>query len=236
MLINTENIHCIAIRTVEKPIDFAQFEKFIQTSPFVRRIAFIGTAIFDMPEFPKLIEMCAVNNIDLIFGEMGNISDDDVPCLVKYRNVLFINMHNDNPHIKQINDLKEQLNVKLPDIKIVPKTQSHVPQDEISKDSYAFFNLADNIDDIECLNLFKEPLINYDGALLGCWKNPDKTHPINAFDLGMERALNHTEYKRIIHMLKTHKINMNSPCARCPIFASLIWTNQKLDVCKKFKQ
>lgn len=233
MLIKPEYVHCIAIKTTEKPVDFARFEQFIQKSPFVRRVAFIGKAIFDMPDFPKFIEMCATNNIDLIFGEMGEISDDNVSCLVKHQNVLFINMYENDTHIKQINDLKQQLNVKLPDIKIIQKNQQHYPQDEISPDSYAFFNLADNIDNIECLNLLKEPMINYDGTMLGCWRNPDKTLSVNAFDLGMDKTLNHPTYKHMLHMLKTLKINLKSPCARCPIFTSLIWTNKKLDICKK---
>ena len=96
MLIKTENIHCIAINTIEKPIDLDRFASFIKKSPFVRRIAFIGKSVFDMQNFPELIKICAVNNINLIFGEMGEISDDKARALVEYQNVLFVNTHENN--------------------------------------------------------------------------------------------------------------------------------------------
>ena len=235
MPINTEEIRNIVIKTTDRPVDFSHFENFIHKSPFVRQIAFIGRAIFDMPNFPEMVKMCAVNNITLLFGEMGETSVENAYALVENQNVLFVNIHENDANIEKINYLKNKLNVQLPDVNIIVPAPPHYPQDDISEDSYAFYNLADDTRNIACLNLIKEPMINYDGALLGCWQNPDKKHPINAFDLGIDAAINHPEYRKILKMLKSGKINISAPCARCPIFASLIWSDKTIDVCERFK-
>ena len=229
MFINTENIHNIAITTTEKPVDFRQFQKFIQKSPFIRRVAFIGKAIFDMPEFPELVYFCAANNIYLIFGEVGTTSEQNLRALVEYKNVLFINIHEDENNVDLLNKYKLQFNSELPEINLIIH-EKHTPQEEISNNSYAFYNLADDTKNIHCLNLLREPMIKYDGELLGCWQNPDKNHPINAFDLGMEKAINNRAYLNMLQMLKTGKINKSCPCTRCPVFASLVWTNKTVDV------
>lgn len=232
MFINTENVNHIAIISTEKAVDFEKFKQFIQKSPFIRRVAFIGMAVFDMPEFPEMVRFCAINNIYLIFGEVGKTSDENLRALVEYNNVILINIHEDEHNVKLLNKYKQQFNSDLPDINIIIPMK-HTPQDEISASSYAFYNLADDIQNIACLNLLKEPMLNYDGSLLGCWQNPDTKHPVNAFDLGMEKALNSTQYKNILKMLKSGKICKSCPCTRCPVFASLVWTNQKIDVCDK---
>lgn len=231
MFINVENIHNVAITTTEKPVDFARFQKFIEKSPFVRRVAFIGRAIFDMPEFPEMVKFCAVNNIYLIFGEVGETSTQNLRALVEYRNVLFINIHEDKHNVKLLNEYKQEFNSELPNINIIIH-EKHTPQEEISETSYAFYNLADDIKNIPCLNLIAEPMMNYNGDMLGCWQNPDKDHKINAFDLGMDAALNAREFKNMIKMLKTGKIIKSCPCTRCPVFASLVWSNQTIDVIK----
>lgn len=231
MFINSENIHNIAIASVEKAIDFERFKRFIEKSPFIRRVAFIGKAVFDMPDFPEMVKFCAINNIYLIFGEVGETSTTNLRALVEYKNVLFINIHEDAHNVKLLQEYKQQFNSELPDINLIVP-QSHTPQDELSNTSFAFFNLADDIEHIHCLNLLNEPMLNWNGDLLGCWQNQDKSHPINAFDLGMDDALNHPKYKSIFKMLKTGVINKSCPCTRCPIFASLVWSNKKIDVCK----
>ena len=231
MFINADNIHCIAIASTQKPVDFERFKKFIKKSPFIRRVAFIGMAIFDMPEFPEMVKFCAQNNIFLIFGEVGETSTQNLLALVEHRNVILINIHKDKHNVKLLEEYKRHFNSDLPSINIII-TQKHYPQDDISDTSYAFYNLADNKQNIACLNLLEEPMLDYDGSLIGCWQNPDKKHPINAFDLGMERAVNKSHYKNILKMLKTGKICKSCPCTKCPVFASLVWTKQTIDVYK----
>lgn len=231
MFINTENIHNIAIITTQNPVDLERFKKFINKSPFIRRVAFIGKAIFDMPEFPELIRFCAQNNIYLIFGEVGETSTDNLRALVEYQNVLFINIHEDKHNVKLLQQYKQQFNSDLPDINLII-SEKHSPQEDISDTSYAFYNLADDIKNIHCLNLLREPMLNYDGSLLGCWQNPDEKHPSNAFDLGMDAALNSRHYTNILKMLKSGKIIKSCPCTRCPVFASLVWKNQTADILK----
>lgn len=232
MFINAENIHNIVIASTEHAVDFMQFKRFIQKSPFVRRVAFIGKAIFDLPEFPEMVKFCATNNIYLIFGEVGETSIENLRALVEYQNVILINIHEDENNVKFLNQYKQQFNYNLPSINIIISTK-RVPQDELSSSSYAFYNLADDIKNIACLNLLSEPMLNYNGDLLGCWQNPDKKHTVNAFELGMEKAFNSVAVKKMLNMLKTGKICKSCPCTRCPIFASLVWTNQKIDVYKK---
>ncbi len=232
MFVNAENIHNIAILSTEKPVDFGQFKKFIEKSPFIRRVAFIGSAIFDMPEFPEMVRFCAINNIYLIFGEVCETSTGNLRALVEYKNVILINIHEDKHNVKILNEYKQEFNSDLPEINIIIPVK-RTPQDEISATSYAFYNLADDLKNIACLNLLSEPMFNYNGELLGCWQNPDKKHPINAFDLGMEKAFNSSFVKNMLNMLKTGKINKSCPCTRCPVFASLVWSNKKVDVCKR---
>ncbi len=229
MFINTENIHNIAVITTEKPVDFEQFKRFIKKSPFIRRVAFIGTEIFNMPEFPEMVQFCAINNIYLIFGEVGETSTENLRALVEYKNVILINIHEDKNNVELLNKYKLQFNSELPDINIIIQ-QKHTPQDEISASSYAFYNLADNLQNIACINLLAEPMLNYNGELLGCWQNPDKKHPVNAFDLGMEKAFNKSYVKNMLKMVKTGKICKSCPCTRCPVFASLVWKNRTIDI------
>jgi hypothetical protein len=232
MFVNAENIHNIVIASTEHAVDFEQFKKFIQKSPFVRRVAFIGKAIFDLPEFPEMVKFCAVNNIYLIFGEVGETLTANLRALVEYKNVILINIHEDKHNVKLLNQYKQEFNSDLPKINIIVPA-NHAPQDEISATSYAFYNLADDITDIACLNLLQEPMLDYNGELLGCWQNPDKKHPVNAFDLGMEKAFSSAPIKKMLTMLKTGKICKSCPCTRCPVFASLVWTDQKIDICKR---
>lgn len=235
MFINTENINNIAIISTQNAVDFVQFKKFIKKSPFIRRVAFIGNAIFNMPEFPEMIQFCAINNIYLIFGEVSETSTENLRALVEYKNVILINIHEDKHNVKLLNEYKQQFNSELPEINIIIPVK-HTPQDEISATSYAFYNLADDIQNIACLNLLSEPMLNYNGELLGCWQNPDKKHPVNAFDLGMEKAFNRPYIKNMLRMLKTGKICKSCPCTRCPVFASLVWKNETIDVYEKVFQ
>lgn len=233
MFINAEKINKIAIHTVEKPVDFNSFANFIQKSPYIRQIAFIGPAILEMPEFEEMIELCAINNIHLIFGEIVETKPENIIALVKYKNVIALNIHENDKNLELLVKTKQEMFVRNPEISVIVKKENSTPDTTISKTSYGFYNLADDVTNIACLNLLREPMINYNGELLGCWQNPDKKHPINAFDLGMKRALNKSEYKKMLNMVKTGKIDTSCPCARCPIFMSLIWTNKKIDVKKR---
>lgn len=231
MFVNTESISKLAIRTSEKPISLPHFERFIIKSPYIRQVAFVGKAIFDLPNFPDLIAFCRQQNLAVIFGEVGPTSLENIEALVKYGCVISINIHEGDPNIQTIIDLKEQYNVNIPNVNIIIKSDNkRTPQDTLSNTSYAFYNLADDTREIACLDAIAEPMVDYDGSLLGCWQNPDKNHPVNLFDLGMEKAFNTKHFKSILKMLKTGKIDISCPCARCPVFVSLIWSNKKLDI------
>lgn len=231
MFINPQNINNIAIWSTEKAVDFRQFKKFIKKSPYIQRVAFVGAAIFGMPEFSEMVRFCAENNIWLIFGEMGKTTQENLRALVEYGNVISVNMYEDEEDIKIIQEYKQQFNSEYPQINLIVQ-QKHTPQDEISPRSYAFYNLADDVQNVPCLNLLEEPMLNYNGDLLGCWANPDIKHPVNAFDLGMEKAINSTAIKKILTMLKTGKICKSCPCTRCTVFKSLVWSDKKIDIFK----
>lgn len=234
MPINTENINNIIIDTMEKPVDFEQFSAFIQKSPFIRRIAFVGHRIFDMPRFCDMVKLCAQNNISLIFMEMGAASDDKLRALVEYKNVVFINTYKKDKYVKTIEKFKQEFNSSQPDIHVIKK-ENILPQNYLSETSYSFYNMADTIEQIPCKNFILEPMIDSDGNLIGCCQNPDKKTPLNIFDLGIEKTFRHKYCTNIIKMLKTGKINTKCPCTRCPVFASLIWTNQTTDITKTNK-
>jgi len=152
--------------------------------------------------------------------------------LVEYHNVLLINIHENDNNLKMLYVYKKQFNSDLPNINIIGP-EKRTPQDKLSKTSFAFYHFADDIKNIACLNLLKEPMFDYNGDLLGCWQNPDKKHSVNAFDTGIEKALNSKTVNNMLNMLKTGKICKTCPCTRCHVFASLVWTNQTIDVYKK---
>jgi hypothetical protein len=234
MFIDTEHILKIAIRTLDKPISLPHFKRFIYKSPFVRQVAFIGKAIFDLPEFVELLDFCREQNLSVIFGEVGPTSIENIEALVKFGCVMAINIHEGDPNIQKIFDFQAKYCLPVPEVNVIVKLDTpRTPQDTLSDTSYSFYNLADDTREIACLNMLEEPLVDYDGSLLGCWQNPDKKHPINLFDLGIDKAMNTAHYKAILKMLKSGKINTSCPCARCPIFASLIWTGKTIDVCER---
>jgi hypothetical protein len=231
MYINEEKISKIVIQTTEKPVQYDLFENFIRKSPFVRQIAFIGKAIFDSPDVIKIIDLCRLKSIALIFGEMAeNVPFEIVDAIVNSGIVIAVNLHDGDKNIDVLNELKTKYQMPIPEVNAIIKTPPRTPQDTLSATSYAFYNLADDKNNVPCWNLLNEPMIDYDGSLLGCWTNPDKKHPINAFDLGIQSALNKSPFLNMIKMLKTGKINVQCPCARCPVFASFIWSDSTIDV------
>ena len=231
MFINTELIHNIVINTFDGTIDFDEFVMFLEKSPFVRRIVFIGQHIFDSPRFLEILSLCRSHNIALIFGDVPETTLENISGLVQCGNVYAINILETNKNIKTINELKEKLNTDYPVVHIIPEsTNTRDAQFGMTRESYAFYNLADDMRKIPCLKLLQEPMINHDGQLLGCWENPPRKYKINAFHLGLERAMNNRYYLNIFKMLRTQKLDFNCPCARCPVFASMLWTNKKIDI------
>ena len=228
MRINTRNITNIVINTSKQPVEFIPFSQFLDKSPNIQQIAFIGKAIFDSPDFISILELCASRDIFLIFGEVGATSYENIYALVQFGNVIAVNIHEDDPNVQTLMALKERFDTPYPEVNIIVSAPPHIPQDSLSEQSYAFYNLADDINNVGCINMWREPMIDYDGGLIGCWQNTNFKHPINAFKLGLDKAINHKKYKQIIHMLQTHKICLECPCARCPIFASMIWSNKKI--------
>jgi hypothetical protein len=232
MRIDTSTINNIVINTQNHSVDVVRFCNFLDKSPHIQQIAFVGKAIFDTPNFISILEACVAHDIFVIFGEVGPTTYENIYALVQFGNVIAVNIHENDPNLQTLLELKEKFNTPYPEVNIIVMGEPHIPQDSLSNTSYAFYNLADDIESIACKNLITEPMLNYDGGLIGCWHNTNHKHPINAFDLGIDRAINHKKYKRIIRMLQTHKICMECPCARCPVFASMIWANKK---CKLLK-
>lgn len=231
MYINSEKITQIVIRTLDKPVSYDLFENFIRKSPFIRQIAFIGKGIFDSSEFTKILDLCRLKSIALIFGEMArNVPIEIVDAMVRAGNIIAVNIYDGDPNINNMIELKNKYQMPVPEVNAIIQTEPRTPQDSLSESSYAFYNLADDKNNIPCWNLLYEPMIEFDGSLLGCWANPDKKHPINAFELGMESALNKSPFINMIKMLKSGKINTKCPCARCPVFASLVWDNSTIDI------
>ncbi len=231
MYINSEKITQIVIRTLDKPVSYDLFENFIRKSPFIRQIAFIGKGIFDSPDFTKILDLCRLKSIALIFGEMArNVPIEIVDAMVRAGNIIAVNIHDGDPNINNMIELKNKYQMPVPEVNAIIQTEPRTPQDSLSESSYAFYNLADDKNNIPCWNLLYEPMIEFNGSLLGCWANPDKKHPINAFELGMESALNKSPFINMIKMLKSGKINTKCPCARCPVFASLVWDNSTIDI------
>ena len=231
MYINSEKITQIVIRTLDKPVSYDLFENFIRKSPFIRQIAFIGKGIFDSPDFTKILDLCRIKSIALIFGEMArDVPFKTVDAMVRAGNVIAVNIHDGDPNINNMIELKNKYQMPVPEVNAIIQTEPRTPQDSLSESSYAFYNLADDKNNIPCWNLLYEPMIEFDGSLLGCWANPDKKHPINAFELGMESALNKSPFINMIKMLKSGKINTKCPCARCPVFASLVWNDSTIDI------
>jgi hypothetical protein len=233
MYINPEKITKIAIRTLENPVDWEQFKRFLQKSPFIRQVAFVGKGIFKMRQFVQMVAYCNDNNIILIFGECGNTTAENIDALVEYGNVICVNIYENDTHVNRLLALKTKYNTDIPEVNLIVDVPKRTPQDKIPMDSYAFYSHGTNTHNIACLQMLKEPMIDYNGDLLGCWENLDSKHPINAFDLGMEQALNHRSYKNIMKMLRTGKICMSCPCARCLIFQGLVWSGNTVDVYKK---
>ena len=233
MYINSENITNIVIRTLEKPVLFSAFTRFIDKSPFVRQIAFIGKGIFDMPEFVEMVRFCACRNIILIFGEVGPTSPQNIRALVEYGNVICVNIYEKDPNVSLLLNYKTEFEAEIPEINLIVSVPKPTPQESNANLSYDFFNRGHDVNDIECLKLLTEPMIDYNGDFLGCWHNIDRKHPINAFDVGMDSALNHRCYKRILKMLRTGHIDMSCPCARCLVFDGMVWTGNTVDVYKK---
>lgn len=236
MNINTRNIERIVINTQLHPVDLAQFTSFLDKSPHIHQIAFVGKAIFDTPDFISILEVCAAHEIYVIFGEVGPTTYENLYAMVQFGNVISVNIYEEDPNLEVLTEIKNQFDAELPEINVIVKGPAHIPQNGLSDTSYAFYNLADDTRNIDCLNMLEEPMINYDGGLIGCWQNTNFKYPVNAFDLGMDKAINHKKYKKIIHMLKTLNISMECPCARCPIFASLVWSDKTIDLCKHFNK
>lgn len=234
MYINPEKITKIAVRTLEHPVEWVQFERFLKKSPYIRQIAFIGRGIFKMPSFVEMVKYCRDNDIILIFGECADTTEEKIDALVEFGNVICVNIYKNDKHVDRLLNLKEKHNTEIPEVNlIVDLPSSRTPQDTLSANSYAFYNMGESTHNIACLRMLTEPMIDYNGELLGCWENLDISHPINAFDLGMESALNHRAYKNILKMLRTGRINMSCPCARCLIFDGLVWNNKTVDIYKK---
>ena len=82
-----------------------------------------------------------------------------------------------------------------------------------------------------CMQMWKQPQINYDGKVLGCCVNQWADYG-NAFEIGLIRALNNEKinYARGMLMGKVPPKD-DIPCARCHHFKDFknasLWINRK---------
>jgi len=83
-----------------------------------------------------------------------------------------------------------------------------------------------------CRQLWKKPIINYDGRLLGCCCNASVDFGVNVFEIGLAEALNSANYKYAKEMLlgkvgiPEHKENI--PCVKCKYYKLMCDTGKYL--------
>jgi hypothetical protein len=210
------------------PVRLHNLERFVQKSPSVRRIDFLGTAIYDSSELPEILELCAANNIEVSFGKFKCTTDENLNAIANspaVKSIIYVDSDDVRESIDALNKMKKYA------IEIIPiREAAATPQDEITSSSYGFYNLADEIsDNISCAKLVGFPMIDFDGTFLGCWDN-SMGSTVNAFDVGIDAAINSGFVRGMRRMLIGGRPNFDLPCARCPIYASLVWTNKRLDI------
>lgn len=220
----------IVIKTTEKPIKISTLIDLLDTSNTIKQIAFMGSKIFDSDEFQEMLDICHSRGIRIIFGDVQPLTKLQMDLLTNSKYLTAINILDTDPQLPKIQKLQKSKNSTHPFINIINSNNKATPQDNLSYEHFNFFDQANDIEHIECLNLLKEPLINYDGTFIGCWLNPDGKTPIKTEELGLYKATSHCFVKQMIHMLKTGKVNMKCPCARCTVFMALLWNNKKIDL------
>lgn len=232
MEIRAMEINKIVIKTTEKPISSNTLIDLLDTSHSIEQIAFMGPKIFDSSELQQLLDICKARNIRVIFGDLQPLTPEQMDFLTDPTYLTAVNILDTDPQLPKLQKLQSSKKSNHPFINIIKESNKATPQDGLSYEHFNFFDQANDIDHIECLNLLQEPLINYDGTLIGCWNNPDEKTPVNVCNTGIQKALNHCFVNKMLHMLKTGKVNMKCPCARCSVFMALLWKNAKLDLQK----
>jgi len=77
----------------------------------------------------------------------------------------------------------------------------------------------------QCEQLWRKPIINWDGRLLGCCCNPREDFGVNVFEVGLAEALNSPKYKYAKQML-LGKVGIpedtkNIPCVNCKYYKTM---------------
>ena len=220
----------IILNTTKYPVAFLDFEEFVSKSPSLHHIMFAGNTMLVSPELPDILNVCKKNNITIEFLHCSEIMESNIQPIVKsgiVKHLYFFEQDVDTlaQSLSTIDKLKQKSGQEYPTL-VVKATQPEQNTNALPE-SFGFYNLADNINTIPCAGFIKHPIINYDGLVFGCSENMAGT-PINAFKIGIEETLKHKYIKRIKKMLRTGHPDVDLPCCRCPVFASLVWSNKKI--------
>ena len=79
-----------------------------------------------------------------------------------------------------------------------------------------------------CVQLWKNPQINWDGKLLGCCVNRIKDFGVNVFEVGLKKALKNKKFVYAKQMLLDKKEpHLDIPCALCPQYLAFIVSDKR---------
>lgn len=246
----------IAIDVRNFPIRYLNFLDFIELSPELGYINFIGDKMFtDSEELPDVLELCAKHGITVEFSNLAVMAPDVVSSLVStgcVARVTFVHAQEQElkPVIDEIIRLRNLHKSATPAITCLVDddmslaTMSDAQNTSVASDvpkktvepvstptSFGFYDLDDNLKDLPCTRLLGYPLLDFDGRFVGCWENYQDT-PINAFQIGIAAALEHKFVKRMCKMLYTGRPDVDIPCMRCPVFMGLTWNNKRIRLVK----
>lgn len=79
-----------------------------------------------------------------------------------------------------------------------------------------------------CMELWKNPVINWDGKLLGCCNMYKNDFGINVFKVGLGKALSSKKYKEAQKMLANYGPETDNPCLYCERYQVLKETRSYL--------
>jgi hypothetical protein len=228
----------IAIKTDSHPVLCENLERFLHNSPSVRGIAFMGDKLYTSPEFKDILALLAHWQIEVFFNGLCPLSDSAVNELVNNGWVRRIYYSGEiSPELQEtidkISTTKQNINSEFPEFVHIPPPEFNLEKIHLDPDAefHSFFDLAREVNTMPCLKLITFPLIDYDGTFIGCgdYRLPKDA---NAFNDGLDAALNSRAVKQVICMMKKCKPDHRSPCVRCPGFISLMFEEKKLDLIK----
>lgn len=221
--------HTVILNATRYPVTFLDLSDFVAKSPTLGHIVFLGNTMLMSPELPDILKLCKSHKITIEFAHCENILDTNIAPIVESGAVTHIFFQEqDTKKLTDVFSTLDKLKQKMgTDSPILVQTPTPPKHPDVQPKSFEFYNLADDINSIPCAGLIQNLVINYDGLVFGCSENMAGT-PINAFQIGLDAALQHKFLKRMKRMLRTGRPDVNLPCCRCPVFLSLIWSNKRL--------